>query len=42
MAINVVAIIVAALTMLVLRRNNRQADEGKCLCEGREGFRYTL
>ncbi|KAI1053273.1 hypothetical protein LB506_012307 [Fusarium annulatum] len=42
MAINVGAVVVAALTMLMLRHNNRQADKGKCLCEGREGFRYTL
>lgn len=42
MAINVAAVIVAALTMLVLRHNNRQADEGRHLCEDREGFRYTL
>lgn len=42
MAINVAAVVVAALTMLVLRHNNKLADEGKYLCEGREGFRYTL
>lgn len=42
MAINVAAVVVAALTMLMLRHNNRQADRGKYLCEGREGFRYTL
>ncbi|KAF5543316.1 tartrate transporter [Fusarium mexicanum] len=42
MAINVAAVVVAALTMLMLRHNNRQADQGKYLCEGRVGFRYTL
>ncbi|QPC71258.1 hypothetical protein HYE68_002010 [Fusarium pseudograminearum] len=42
MAINVGAVVVAALTMLVLRHNNKLADEGKYLCESREGFRYTL
>jgi hypothetical protein len=42
MAINVAAVVVAALTMLMLRHNNQQADKGKYLCEGREGFRYTL
>ncbi|ESU09302.1 hypothetical protein FGSG_03872 [Fusarium graminearum PH-1] len=42
MSINVAAVVVAALTMLVLRHNNKLADEGKYLCEGREGFRYTL
>jgi hypothetical protein len=42
MAINVAAVVVAALTMLLLRYHNRQADQGTHLCEGREGFRYTL
>lgn len=42
MAINVAAVVVAALTMLLLRYHNRQADQGNHLCEGREGFRYTL
>ncbi|KAM0432016.1 hypothetical protein ACHAQK_009932 [Fusarium lateritium] len=42
MAINVAAVVVAGLTMLLLRHHNRQADQGKYLCEGREGFRYTL
>ncbi|KAJ4269931.1 hypothetical protein NW762_001602 [Fusarium torreyae] len=42
MAINIAAILVAALTMVLLRIQNRRADEGKSLCEGREGFRYTM
>lgn len=42
MAINISAIVVAALTIIVLRIQNRRADEGKGLCEGREGFRYTI
>lgn len=42
MAINVVAVVVAAITMLILRYNNKQAEKGVYLCENREGFRYTL
>lgn len=42
MAINIAAVIIAALTMIVLRLQNKRADEGKFVCEGREGFRYTL
>ncbi|KAM0563178.1 hypothetical protein ACHAPJ_000894 [Fusarium lateritium] len=42
MAINIAAILVAVLTMLLLRIQNRRADEGRSLCEGREGFRYTM
>ena len=42
MAINVVAVVVAAITMLILRYNNKQAEKGEYLCENREGFRYTL
>ncbi|KAF4971573.1 hypothetical protein FSARC_1639 [Fusarium sarcochroum] len=42
MAINIAAILVAVLTMVLLRIQNRRADEGKGFCEGREGFRYTI
>ena len=42
MAINVAAVITALFTMLMLRLANKRADEGKGLCENREGFRYTL
>ncbi|KAH6693449.1 major facilitator superfamily domain-containing protein [Plectosphaerella plurivora] len=42
MAINVAAVVAALLTMFLLRRSNRKADQGGYLCEGREGFRYTL
>ncbi|KAL3481891.1 major facilitator superfamily domain-containing protein [Aspergillus californicus] len=42
MAINVAAVITAAVTMLLLRWQNRRADREGSLCEGRQGFRYTL
>lgn len=42
MAINVAAVATAMVTMLLLRIQNKRADEGKSLCENREGFRYTL
>lgn len=42
MAINVAAVVVAIVTMLLLRRQNQRADKGQCKCEDREGFRYTL
>jgi hypothetical protein len=42
MAVNIAAVVMAVVTMVLLRRANRRADEGKGLCEGREGFRYTL
>lgn len=40
--INIAAVLTAGLTMLLLRRQNQRADRGEILCEGREGFRYTL
>jgi hypothetical protein len=42
MAINIAAVLTAFATMFLLRRSNRKADQGGFLCEGREGFRYTL
>ncbi|KAJ6441271.1 monooxygenase [Purpureocillium lavendulum] len=42
MAINIAAVVTAILTMVLLRVQNRRADQGRALCEGREGFRYTL
>lgn len=42
MAINIAAVVTSVLTMIMLRFQNKRADEGKFLCEGREGFRYTL
>lgn len=42
MAINIAAVVTALTTMFLLRRQNRKADRGEGLCEGREGFRYTL
>ncbi|KAM0329313.1 hypothetical protein ACHAQA_004618 [Verticillium albo-atrum] len=42
MAIYAAAVLAAICTMLALRWQNKKADEGKFLCEGREGFRYTM
>ncbi|RTE72896.1 hypothetical protein BHE90_012683 [Fusarium euwallaceae] len=42
MAINVAAVLVAVVTMVLLRWQNQRADKGEVLCEDREGFRYTL
>ena len=42
MAINVAAVLTAIGTMLMLRIQNRRAEQGTYKCEGREGFRYTL
>ncbi|RSL78714.1 hypothetical protein CEP51_007951 [Fusarium floridanum] len=42
MAINVAAVLVAIVTMVLLRWQNQRADKGEVLCEDREGFRYTL
>jgi hypothetical protein len=41
-AIYSAAVVTAIGTMLALRWENKRADEGKTLCEGREGFRYTI
>ena len=42
MAINIAAVITAVVSMVLLRWENQRADKGEALCEGREGFRYTL
>ncbi|KEF55438.1 uncharacterized protein A1O9_08188 [Exophiala aquamarina CBS 119918] len=42
MAICVSTVIIASIMMLALRRANKQADEGKRMIEGLEGFRYTI
>jgi len=42
MAICVSTVIIASVTMLALRRANKQADQGKRIIEDLEGFRYTI
>jgi hypothetical protein len=42
MVVCVVTVVLAAVTSLVLRWENKQAEEGKRINEGLVGFRYTL
>ena len=42
MVANAVAVLLAIVSMLVLRIQNRRADEGVIVIEGLEGFRYTI
>ena len=42
MVANAVAVLLAIVSMLVLRIQNRRADEGAIVIEGLEGFRYTI
>jgi hypothetical protein len=42
MAANAVAVLLAIVSMLVLRIQNKRADEGVIVIEGLEGFRYTI
>jgi hypothetical protein len=42
MAANFVAIVLAVVSMIVLKIQNKRADEGKVIIEGLEGFRYTV
>lgn len=42
MAANFVTVVLAILSMMVLRLQNKRADEGKVIIEGLEGFRYTV
>lgn len=42
MAANSVAVLLAIVSILVLRRQNKRADEGIIVIEGLEGFRYTI
>jgi hypothetical protein len=35
-------VIIAAFTILILWRENKQAEEGKRVNEGLVGFKYTL
>jgi hypothetical protein len=41
MAANILAIALAVVTTLVLRRQNSLADQGKVVLEGLAEFRYT-
>ena len=42
MVANAVAVLLAIVSMLVLRVQNKRADEGVIVIEGLEGFRYTI
>ncbi|KAK0389962.1 hypothetical protein NLU13_3535 [Sarocladium strictum] len=42
MAIYGAAVVAAICTMLALKWQNKKADEGKFVCEGRPDFRYTI
>jgi hypothetical protein len=42
MVANAVAVLLAVVSMLVLRVQNKRADEGTIVIESLEGFRYTI
>jgi hypothetical protein len=42
MAANAVAVLLAMISILVLRMQNKRADERTIIIEGLEGFRYTI
>ena len=42
MVANAVAVLLAVVSMLVLRIQNKRADEGIILIEDLEGFGYTI
>jgi len=42
MVANAVAVLLAVVSILVLRIQNKRADEGVVVIEGLEGFRYTI
>ncbi|KAH7018541.1 major facilitator superfamily domain-containing protein [Microdochium trichocladiopsis] len=42
MAICIAAVVAASVSILVLRRQNKQADEGKRVIDGMEGYRWTI
>jgi len=42
MVANAVAVLLAVVSILVLRLQNKRADEGIIVIEGLEGFRYTI
>jgi len=42
MVANAVAVLLAVVSILVLRLQNKRADEGIIVIEGLGGFRYTI
>lgn len=42
MAVCVVSIVLSVVKILLLKQQNKQADESEKILEGRKGFRYTL
>lgn len=42
MAANFVAVVLAIISMMILKLQNRRADGGSIVVEGLEGFRYTI
>jgi hypothetical protein len=42
MVANAVAVLLAIISILVLRIQNKRANEGVIIIEGLEGFRYTI
>jgi hypothetical protein len=41
MAANCLAVVLAVMSFLVLKGQNRRADKGEIIIEGLAGFRYT-
>ena len=41
MAANCLAVVLAIVSCLVLKMQNRRADKGEIIIEGLAGFRYT-
>ena len=42
MAANILAVVLAVVSMLVLGLQNKRVDKGQIIIEGLEGFRYTI
>jgi hypothetical protein len=42
MVANAVAVLLAIVSIVVLKMQNKRADEGTIIIEGLEGFRYTI
>ena len=42
MAICIAAVLAATVTILVLKKQNKEADEGKRIIDGLEGYRWTI
>lgn len=42
LVVYVVSIVIAVVTVLLLRQQNKKADRGEKTLEGRKAFRYTL